>query len=135
MMNLLTLSYWFGIRPAPFIPAVERALLVAFAVWMLGGIVASLLLLKRGIAKPTRVALEKAAGLLTWSGLTGLVLWGFEYERIPILSMRFFYVLLVAWIAYGVYGIVRYLRVEVPAQQRIEEEKAAREKWLPKRKR
>jgi hypothetical protein len=134
MTNLLSFSYWFSIRPMPFLPTVERALLVAFAVWMLGGIVASLFLMKHGLGKTTRRALEKAAGLLTWSGLTGLIFWGFEYERIPVLSIRFFYVLLGVWIVLGVYDIVRYLRVEVPEQQRDQEERLAREKWLPKKK-
>jgi hypothetical protein len=134
MPNLLTLTYWFSIRPAPFLPAVERGLLVVFAVWMLGGIIASLVLLKNGLGKTNRRVFEKTAGLLTWSGLTGLVLWAFEYERIPILSLRIFYVLLAVWIAFGLYDIIRYLRVEVPALQRLQEERIERERWLPKKK-
>jgi hypothetical protein len=134
MSTLLSLSYWFGTQPPPFLPMVERGLLAAFGVWTLGGIAASLFLMKQGLEKSTRRALEKTAGLLTWSGLTGLVLWTFEYEQIPVLSMRFFFVIVLAWIAYGVFDIVRFVSVTVPEQRRIEEEREAREKWLPKRK-
>ncbi len=134
MSTLLSLSYWFGTQPPPFLPMVERGLLAAFAVWTLGGIAASLFLMKQGLGKSTRRALEKTAGLLTWSGLTGLLFWSFAYEEIPVLSMRFFYVLLLAWIVYGVYDIIRFVSVTVPEQRRIEEEREAREKWLPKRK-
>jgi hypothetical protein len=134
MSTLLSLSYWFGTQPPPFMPAVERGLLIGFAAWMVIGIGMWIFLMKQGMGKPMRRGFEKAATLFTWSGLTGLVLWSFEYEEIPVLSMRIFFVLVLAWIAYGLYSIVRYATVEVPTQRRIEEEREAREKWLPKRK-
>ncbi len=116
------------------IPLIERSLLIVFAVWMLGGIVASLLLMKRGIEKPTRRIYEKVSGLLTWSGLAGLLLWSFEFEQVPVLSIRFFYVLLAIWIGWGLYDIVRYVRVEIPALKKAEADREAQNKWLPKRK-
>jgi len=134
-MSLLTLSYWFGIHPSPFLPLVSRALLIAFAVWTVAGIAASLVRLKPGLEKTTRRILAKAATLFTWSGLTGLVLWAFEYERIPVLSMRIFYVVVLVWIVWGLWSIARYLRVELPAMRRMQSERAAAERWLPHSKR
>lgn len=134
MTNLLSLSYWFSINPPPFLPAVERGLLVAFAVWMLGGVAASLFLMKQGIEKPTRRMFEKAAALLTWSGLTGLVLWAFAYERIPVLSMRVLFLLVVIWIAIGGYDLIRYVMVEIPATRKVEAEREQQMRWLPRKK-
>jgi hypothetical protein len=134
MGDLLTLNYWFSIRAIPFLPVVERGLLVLFGAFTLVGIGASLFLLRGGLAKTTKRALGKLASLLTWSGLVGLILWVCAYQRVPVFSMRVFYVLWTAWILWGFVSIYRYLWVEVPRKQQMYQERIEREKWLPKKK-
>ncbi len=131
---LLTLSYWFATRPAPFAPVVSSVLLVVFAVILIGGITASIVPLKAGLSKTMKRACYRCAALLVSTGLGGLLLWVFAYQELPILSMRFFYIAWFLWIAFGLYGIYRYLWIEVPVQERMAKERQEREKWLPKRK-
>lgn len=134
MQELLTLNYWFSLRAIPFLPVAERGLLALFGIFTLVGIGTSLILLKKGYARPTKRALGKFASLLTWSGIVGLLLWTFTYQGVPVFSMRFFYLLWALWVVLGFYSIYRYLWIEVPAKQKIYNERLEREKWLPKKK-
>jgi hypothetical protein len=110
MPPLLTLGYWFALAPVPFSPMVERALLVVFTVFFVAGIVVWVMELRAGFSKFMKRALARAATLLGWSGLVGLLLWSFSYERIPLLSMRFFYILWLGWVVAGAWFIFRYGR-------------------------
>lgn len=134
MHPLLSLGYWFSIRPVPFTPAVERALLLVFAAFVLVGVASFLVLLKRGLSKTAKRAVGKFANLLTWSGITALILWTFSFQGVPVLSMRFLYVPWLVWVLWGLYAIYRYVWVEVPAKQKMYEEFQERQKWLPKKK-
>src|SRR5262245_15924853 len=118
MRSLLTLQYWFSLRAIPFVPVVDRVLLVAFAVITVVGIGISVLSLKKSFPKPTRRAFGRLGSHLSWTGLTALLLWTFTYQGIPILSMRFFYILWAVWFVWGFYPIYRYLFVEVPEQEK-----------------
>ncbi|MBD3251842.1 hypothetical protein GF380_05340 [Candidatus Uhrbacteria bacterium] len=134
MQELLTFGYWFSVRAIPFTPVMERVLLVFFGVFVVAGIASYLFLMKRGLTKITKRALSKFAGLLTWTGLVGLLLWFFTYQNVPVFSMRIFYIGWLVWVGLGFYSIYRYLWVTVPAQQKLQEERSEREKWLPKKK-
>jgi FtsH-binding integral membrane protein len=134
MRELLTLHYWFSIRAIPFQPAIERGLLLFFGAVTVTGLVISLALLKKGYAKPIKRSLGRIASLFTWSGAAGLALWAFAYQGVPVLSMRFFYVLWAAWVIFGLYSVFRYVWIEVPRKRKMYEERIEREKWLPKKK-
>lgn len=74
------------------------------------------------------------ASLLITMGLVGLLMRGFDYERVYLLSMRFFYVI---WLlAAGVWGwtIYIYATKTVPAIRAKQAEREQHEKWLPKKK-
>lgn len=131
---LLTLSYWFAARPAPFASAVSSVLLVVFAVILIGGIAASVVPLKAGLSKTMKRACYRCGALFISTGIAGLLLWVFASQELPILSMRFLYIVWFVWIALGLYGIYRYLWIEIPVQERMAKERQEREKWLPKRK-
>ena len=134
MHPLLTLSYWFSIRPVPFGPVAERALLIVFAAFVLVGVASYLVLLKRGLSKTAKRAIGKFANLLTWSGIVALILWTFSFQGVPILSMRFLYVPWLIWVLWGFYAIYRYLWVEVPEKRKMYAEFQEKQKWLPKKK-
>lgn len=134
MPPLLTIRYWFALDPTPFLPWAERALLVIFVAFVLFGIVAWIVELKGRFNKQVKRAFERTASLLAWSGIVGLLLLSFSYERVPVLSMRFFYLLWLTWIAWGGWRIYRYVWVEIPDKERLAREREARERWLPKRK-
>ncbi|OGL74425.1 hypothetical protein A3E39_00825 [Candidatus Uhrbacteria bacterium RIFCSPHIGHO2_12_FULL_60_25] len=134
MNPLLTPQYWFTVSPVPFQPWAERFILVAFVACVLFGMIAWIIELKGRFSKPMKRAYERVASLLFWSGVAGLFLWGFSYERIPVLSMRFFYLFWLAWVLWGLWRVYTYVWVEIPAQERRNRERTEREKWLPRRK-
>lgn len=131
---LLTLSYWFATRPAPFHPLVEQGLLAFFSVILIAGIVAGILPLKAGLSKKTKRMCYRFASLFISTGIAGVLLWVFSSQEISILSMRFLFIAWFIWLAIGLYGIYRYLWIEVPERERLAKEREEREKWLPKRK-
>jgi hypothetical protein len=135
MQSLLTLKYWFALNPTPFLPWAERTLLVLFAAFTVFGIIVWVVEMKGGWGKAVKRALDRVASLLIWSGIVGLLLWAFSYERVPILSMRAFYIPWVIWIGWGAWSIWHYLWVEVPAKEDLYREQLDRQKWLPKSKR
>lgn len=135
MPPLLTPQYWLSLNPTPFQPWAERLLLVVFGVFVLFGIITWIAEVNGGFSKPAKRALGRAASLLLWSGFVGLLLWVFAYERLPILSLRLFYLLWLAWVVYGFSRIYHFLWVEVPAKERMLAEREARERWLPRPKR
>jgi hypothetical protein len=134
MSPLLTLGYWFSLTPAPFMPWVERALLIGFGAFFIGGIMVWVIQMRGGQGKYVKRALGRAASLLAWTGLVGLFLWAAEYEQIPFLTIRFVYIVWLAWVIAWAWFIVRYMWVEVPALEARNKERTEREKWLPKRK-
>lgn len=131
---LLTLSYWFAVRPVPFQPIADRVLLAVFSVILIGGILAAILPLKAGLSKVQKRVCYRCASLGISLGIFGLLLWLFSSQELPILSMRFLFIAWIVWLAFGLYGIYRYLWIEVPVRERLAKEREEREKWLPKRK-
>lgn len=135
MPPLLTLSYWFSLRPAPFSVVAERGLLIGFLAFIVIGIACLLFhYVKRDISKPVKRSLSRFGSMTIWVGLFGLILWSFSYEQIPVLSMRIFFLILPIWFIVSVYGIVRYLRVIVPEQEASHRERIERDRWIPRKK-
>jgi hypothetical protein len=134
MHPLLTLRYWFSLNPLPFAPWVERALLVGFGVFVVAGIVVVVWKRKGKYEKSVRHAMDRVSALLIWTGIVGLLLWACDYERIPLLSMRAFYVAWLAWVGVWASLIAKYVWKDIPALEARNRERMEREKWLPKRK-
>lgn len=134
MPSILSLTYWFSLRPIPFVPVIEKALIIGFAVIFALGVAGFLLLLKHGWSKTAKHIVQRFANTLTWIGLIGALLWSFTYEEIVILSMRAFYLPLIVWICWDFYWLYKYVRIEVPLKEQRILERQQQLKWLPKRK-
>lgn len=134
MTSLLSLSYWFNVRPIPFVPVVDKALIIGFGVLFLIGIGGFLLLLKHGWSKTAKKIIARFANTLTWIGLLGAMLWSFNYEQVVILSMRVFFLPLIVWLGFDLYWLYKFVRIEIPQQEQLIREREQRFKWLPKRK-
>lgn len=130
----LTLSFWFNPAPPPFLPLVDRLLLVFFLGLVVIGILAHLARLRGGLEKMTRRAIARAGTLLITMGLFGLLLWVFLYERVSYLSMRMWYVVWLGLLIWWAWNIYRFVFVEMPQKQKMSEEREALNKWLPKSK-
>lgn len=129
---LLRLAYWFDLNPAPFMPWVERFLPIAFILLLFVGILLRMVAWRRDFEKLTRRALRKAASMLMVLGVVGLLLFVFAYERVYVLSMRFGYLIWFGLLAWYVWRLMKYVRVEIPAIERRQAEREKLNKWLPK---
>lgn len=134
MSPLLTPAYWFTLSPMPFMPGVQRALLILFAGLFVAGLIVWVVELRAHTSKLMKRALGRTATHLGWTGIVGMLLWAFDYERLPLLSMRAFYLAWGIWLIIGVCFIVRYVWIEIPALEARNRERVEREKWLPKKK-
>ncbi len=131
---LLSLSYWFGMDALPFAPAVSLVIRLLMSGLFLAGIaVFAYLRFQKGIEKACRRLLKRVATLCLTMGAVGWLMYAFYYEGIPVFSMRFWYVVWVAIIAWWVYDMVIESR-QTKAKTLAEQERAKFEKWLPKAK-
>ncbi|MBP9869053.1 hypothetical protein KBC59_00635 [Patescibacteria group bacterium] len=130
----LTLPFWFNPAPPPFLPLVDRLLLVLFVGFVVIGVLAHLARLRGGLEKMTRRAISRAGTLLITMGLFGLLLWAFLYERVSYLSMRFWYLVWLGILIWWVYSIYKFVFIEIPQKQDQQKERDAINKWLPKSK-
>lgn len=129
---LLTFQYWFGTGVIPFVPAVSRIILILMTALVLVGIaIAVYLKLQKGMDKAIRRVWKRVAVLCVTMGVIGLLLYGFYYEGIPVLSMRFWWIVwfgLVGWWKYDIWTEYR----KTIAEHAGAAERAKFEKWLPK---
>lgn len=135
MSPIFTLGYWFSLTPFPFMTWSSRILLAGFGILLVAGIILGIIESRSKAIKPVKRAYGRAASHLGWTGFVGLLLWVFDYERIPLLTMRAFYVLWFAWFVWGAWSIGRYVWKDIPAFAARDRERMEREKWLPKSKR
>lgn len=132
---ILKLSYWFNMTAIPFLPAVDKAVLIVLYGLLVAGIACAIYAkLAKKMEKDMKRLLRRYASAATTAGVFGLLLYSFTWQRVPFLSMRFFFVIWFAVFAYWFWIIIRFQMKELPVRRKMREEQAAREKWLPKKK-
>jgi len=131
---LLSFSYWFG-GALPFLPLVSRSIIILMSGLILVGVaIAIYLKFQKGMSKPIRRVWKRVATLCATMGAVGLVLYWFYYEGIPVLSMRFWYLVWIGIVGWWKYDIwIEYRRTL--KSKVIDKDRASYEKWLPKPKR
>ncbi len=135
---LFRLGFWFDVRGTPFTPWADQLILALMLCLLLAA--GATLWVRRearqaGMDKHTRRIWQRLFRLLLAGGLSGLVLYVFTWQRIPVFSMRIFYLVWLGGMIFGAYVLVRYALEEVPAIRARQAERIAHEKWLPKSKR
>ncbi len=131
---LLRPSFWFSPMPPPFMPWVDRALPIIFALLFVAGIIVYLIAFKQNWDKMMRRALRKAADRLAILGCVGLLLYALSYERIYVLSARVGYLLWLALLAWYAWTMYKLVTIEMPAMEQRQAEREQKNKWLPKSK-
>lgn len=131
---LLTPTFWFSTTPPPFLPVVDKLILVVMAACVLVGAIAFLIRLQSGRDKLMKQALGRAGTVLVTTGLIGLLLYAFSYERVIYLSMRIWWLPLIAWFLWEAWKMYRFVFVKIPEIQKLQAERDQFEKWLPKKK-
>lgn len=129
---LLNPKFWFSIGWNPLsLPAAE---------WMAGFFVILLIigivLPRAATARPhvpkfERTAWSKVRRPFVVAGLLGLLFTFFAYEQIAIFSARFWFLVIALGFVISEILAVRNLIIEIPQLKEEQEERAAREKYLP----
>ncbi len=129
---LITFSFWFSLFPQPFSRVFDVLLLWGNVAVILAGIALLVFLARIKLEKDLRRPTRFCGAFLIWFGLVGLLLYAFTWLRIPILSMRFFYLVWLAGYGAWAWRIWKDIFMIRPQRKREEAERAAYEKWLPK---
>lgn len=129
-MNLLQLSFWFNLKPTPLLPMYNKAL-TGFVILLGLSLIASFFI-KRVYQKNlySKVFEEIYSFLYTNFGI-GLILLFFNYEMIPLLSSRFWFILWAIEMGIWIYLIVRAAK-KIPARKEQFEKEKEFKKYLPK---
>ncbi|MFC1612257.1 hypothetical protein ACFL29_00180 [Patescibacteria group bacterium] len=130
---LLTLQFWFDLTPPPLLPVFYWFFLIVFLVFIVTAMVCGRIYNKE---KDKFILRFSAKYLKSWflsSGLVGLVLLAFNYERATLLAARFWFLLWLIGFGVWLYFIIRKIR-RLP-QREVELKKQAQfDKYLPKSK-
>lgn len=135
-MPLFSLSYWFSLSAIPFIPWIDRALSIFCAALLVIGLGLSVYAVwAKGLERSHKKLLKDYAGMLMTAGLTGLLLWFLNSQSVPVLSMRFFWIIWLGIFVCWTYMIINYQFKELPKKIAEREKTEALRKWWPKPKR
>ncbi len=129
---LFTLNFWFSVTALPFTPVLDKVILIFMLGLTLSGIGIWVYAQQAVQDKTARQTQRSLATVLGLAGISGLYLYGVTWQRIPVLSMRIFFVVWVIGFGYWGYRLYRRVKIEIPLQRREALERAAYEKWLPK---
>lgn len=110
----------------------QKGALVFFAACVVVGAIIYLMRLKKNLDKFSRRGMARISTALLTMGIFGLLLLFFEFERIPVLTMRALYLVWLILAAWWGYSILRYITVKIPEIRKQREERENFNKWLPK---
>ena len=129
MSNLLSLNYWFDMRPAAMAGIAQKSLL-AFCVLLGIGIISFYIVSKNNKGGIYNKIYKKLGSFSSTNLIIGLFMIFFTYELIPFLSSRFWFLLWAVEMGVWLYFIGTNLS-QIPG--RIEELKKEKElkKYIP----
>jgi hypothetical protein len=133
ILPLFKLDFWFNLTAIPFMPWLDKALpIVMLAALVIGIAMLAYGAKARGLDKDRRQLISSLGAVGFWAGISGLLLYFFVWESIPVLSMRVFWIVWLVGFGYWKWTIYRrYFRL-LPAEKAKQKEREAYEKWLPK---
>jgi len=129
---LLSFGFWFNMTALPFLPLLGRILLVLMALFLVGGL-ACFAVSRYGVKeKELRHFLRRLSAVSFWAGVVGVLLYGLNWQSVPVLSMRVFWLAWLGAFGYWKYVVLHDYFFEAPKRRASQAERAAYEKWLPK---
>ncbi|MEK7131548.1 MAG: hypothetical protein AAB797_02325 [Patescibacteria group bacterium] len=131
IQNLFYLDYWFS-QPFTARGPVLWLLIGGFLLFIVAGLIFKILSQYQS-GKSSRLILKRAGSLGITMGFLGLLWMFFRQERIVFLAWRFWLLLWLAVVVFGVYRLARYTLKRIPEIKAEEARRANVEKYLPKR--
>ena len=127
MKNLLTLNYWFDLRPETLIPYAQKAFIGLIALFIILAIFVIIIKKRGGIY---RGFLKRLYSFFWSNAIIGLVLFFFNYEMVPFFSARFWLGLWLIMMAIWIFFILKKLKT-IPQQKRQLEQEKKLKKYIP----
>jgi hypothetical protein len=127
MNNLLTLTYWFNLRPGTLIPAAQRIFIAGLIILIAGSIILAIFKKRGGIY---RGFLNRLYVFSVSNAVIGFIFLFFTREEIPFLSARFWLLIWLISMIIWLFFILKKLKA-IPAQRQKLEEERERKKYLP----
>ncbi len=129
---LIDYRYWINPRPVPLGPSLVGGIFAFFA-WFL--VMALILWLVarglKGVDKLRAGVFRRFASLLLSSGLLGLLVLFLAYEQLPLLGMRFWFLLVLVYFVARLSASVAYAVRDYPVLRTDAAERRRLEKYLP----
>jgi len=127
MSNLLTLHYWFNLRPESLTPLAQKLFIGLLLLFIVLAIVVGFLKKKSGLYR----GFFKRLYIFCWGNfLIGLLFFFFNYEQVPFLGARFWLglwiIVMLAWLVI----ILKKLKT-IPEQKKQREQEKELQKYLP----
>jgi peptidoglycan/LPS O-acetylase OafA/YrhL len=132
MPSFLLPSYWLTMNPPNVWQGFGRFTVLIFLVLLVAGVVARMRK-QTALDRYTVELYRRLASLCLTMGFLGLLLFFLSYEQTQLLGSRFFYLVWFIGLIVWSVSLVRYLQKDIPAKRLQEQERLAREKYLPKR--
>lgn len=133
MNTLLSLNFWFNLKPLSLSPFFVKAFFVAFAAFVIFGAIANIVAKRKKDDRLMVRAYRKLAQIVTVMGWLGFFLLFVGYEEIYFFAARFWYLVWAAGLVYWFYTLYRYLRFDIPRIREEQKHLSDVNKYLPRR--
>lgn len=133
LIKFIQPAYLFDLRPYTTTQTI-KVMVIFFAILIVIGIGDKIYKETRSMEKFQAKFLDKIVSYLISLGIIGLLLTWLRYERVQILSARFW---LIVWLIIAIcwlYPIIKYRIKVVPEATKRSEEKKQMQKYLPNKK-
>ncbi|MDP2708821.1 MAG: hypothetical protein Q8O93_02110 [bacterium] len=129
MGNYLTWNFWLNVRPGAFLPASLKAVLGIISLFIILTIVSGFIRKKWNKSLYASFWSSLYAFFLT-NSIIGLLLLFFNYEMVPFLSARFWYLLWVVGALVWLYFIYKII-ISIPQKKERLEKEQEFKKYIP----
>lgn len=131
---LFSPSYWLTLDPPAVWEGAGRSLIVVFVGMLVASVVVRRMKLSQAKDRHEAGLYRRVCELLSVMGIVGIVLFFFSFEEIRLLGARPAYLLWILGLAVWIVSIARYAKRDIPGARQREQDRAAQNKYLPKRK-
>lgn len=128
-MNLLTLKFWFSFSPGPLLPNFH-AILVGFIILLIAYIFLANILFKK--KKGLHIEIINRITTFAWvNAFLGFVFVFFNYELVPFLSSRFWYLVWAISMLTWMFNILKHVK-KIPERKKKMEKHKEYNKYIPR---
>ncbi len=128
MSNLLSLSFWFNMRPPALTPLFVKVFLILVIIILVLAIIFKILQNKKGGIYA--FLYRKLANLFFSNFVIGILILFFNYEAVPFLAMRFFFIVWFLEMAVWLFFVLIKIK-EIPKRKKQLEQDKEYRKYIP----